>query len=120
MSTAEAWDKFADAVGEDSDTFTNTMVPAFQAFGIPIQDVGKYSNELAYTFNATGVTADQFATAINRAGPEIAATGATMDDLSAIMLILKERGYNSRNMMSELTTSIGNQADANMDGKVLI
>jgi len=118
MSTAEAWDKFADAVGEDSDTFTNTMVPAFQAFGIPIQDVGKYSNELAYTFNATGVTADQFATAINRAGPEIAATGATMDDLSAIMLILKERGYNSRNMMSELTTSIGNQADANMDGKV--
>ena len=41
-----------------------------------------------------------------------------MDDLCAIMLILKTRGYDSRNMMSELTTATNSASDANKDGVV--
>lgn len=118
MTAAEGFDSLADAVGVSSDTLTSQMVPAFNAMGISLTEVGQYSDVLAYTMNATGVTVQDFAGAVKRAGPELAAAGVGMDDLSALMIILKDRGYDSKNMMSELTMATGAQADANDDGKV--
>ena len=118
ITTARGFDQLADAVGVNTDLLTTQMIPAFKAMGVSVTEVGQYSDILAYTMNATGVTVTDFTSAVKRAGPELAAAGVDMNDLAAIMVILKEKGYVGRNMMSELTTATGAQSDANKDGKV--
>ena len=118
VNTASSFDLLSHAVNVDADILTAQMVPAFKAMGISIQDVGQYSDVLAFTMNATGVRVEDFTMAVKRAGPELASAGVGMNDLAAIMVILKDRGYEGRNMMSELTTATGMSSDANKDGKV--
>jgi hypothetical protein len=118
IETANGFDVLADAVGVPTDLMTAQMIPAFKAMGISLQDVALYSDVLAYTMNSTGVTVSDFTMAVKRAGPELAAAGVTMDDLAALMVILKDRGYEGRNMMAELTAATSSTSDANKDGKV--
>lgn len=118
ISTAEGFDALADATQQEADIMTTSMIPAFNAFKIPLQDVGKYSDALAFTFNTTQVSADEFGRTMAKMGPELNNAGLSMNDVLAIMVNMKEAGYTNKNMMTELTAAMAKSNDVNKDGKV--
>jgi|GEM_PF-6257190 len=120
MSTLGDFDLLADAVGESTDKLTSDLIPAFRALNIPLTDVGDYVDRLAYTFNATNIPADEFSSVMQRMGPELGRAGVSLDDVTTLLVLLKDRGYEGRNAMQELTSATGKSADANKDGIVTL
>jgi hypothetical protein len=93
------FDLLADAVGKPTDKLTAQMIPAFNAFGIAADQTGPYVDRLAFAFNTTNVPVDEFSRVMARMGPELAAAGVGIDDVSTMLVLLKDHGYEGRNAM---------------------
>ena len=118
IETAKAFDTFADAVGVSSDQFAANMIPVLKAFNIDIRDVGDHADYLAYTMNATGVSTDEFSRAMVRLAPQLNEAGISIEEASLLLVMMKEHGYQSRTMMSELSAATSEASDVNKDGVV--
>ncbi len=118
IETAKAFDTLADAVGVSSDQFAANMIPVLKAFNIDIRDVGDHADYLAYTMNATGVSTDEFSRAMVRLAPQLNEAGISIEEASLLLVMMKEHGYQSRTMMSELSAATSEASDVNKDGVV--
>lgn len=118
LATATAFNTLADGLQVPADQLTDQLIPAFNAFGVALEDVPDKVDMLAATFHTTGVDVDDFSKAMQRIGPSAADFGLSMEDICAALVVMKDEGYDGRKMFSVLTAAVSENTDANKDGKI--
>jgi len=90
--TATAFDTLGDAVGMSAQDVTTIMIPAFNAFKIPLEDANQ--NTDAFTFLVRNSTIDlaDFSTTMNYLAKDVDKLGISLDDTVGVMLALKDKG----------------------------
>lgn len=88
--TVEKFDELAGATRTESSILIGQLIPAFNAFRIPLQDVGKYSDELTYLFRTTQVDMADLASTSQKVGSAFSRMGLTLQDEIALLKILND------------------------------
>jgi len=118
LATASAFDTLADGLDMPTDAITDQLIPAFNAFGISMDEVPGKVDMLASVFHESGVDIEDFSGAMKKIGPTASGFGLTMEDIGASLIVMKDAGYDGRKMFSVLTSAISETSDANKDGKI--
>ena len=91
------------------------MIPALNAFGIPLAKVGDHIDGLTYLTKNSTVDFQDFTGTMSSLGPKLNDMGLSMEDSEAIMLGLSKAGYEgtaaTRLFRSAVTDSKGNVDD---------
>jgi hypothetical protein len=111
--TASAFDTLADATGQNADTLTEAMVPAFNALGIELADAPSKIDGLATMFRQSNVDLGDFSTMMTRMGPDLGKMGMGLTDVEAILMSFADKGITGRKATSELTDAI-NESDGDI------
>lgn len=112
-ATANAFDNLADATGYEASEVATNLIPAFNAFGIPLQNAGQYTDQLTYLMRNTTITMGDFSSTIDKLAPEMDTLGLTMDQTVAILKALSDKGIQgaaaTREFRSAVTAAEGDQ-----------
>jgi len=90
--TAKAFDDLAEATGSEASQVTDTLIPAFNVFGIDLADAGDVVDKFTWLTKNTTVNLDDFGSAMTWVAKEGSTLGLTLDDMVAIMAVLNSRG----------------------------
>ena len=125
QAIAKNFDVLGDAIGVPADQLTSMMIPALNAFGIPLKESGEHLDSLTHLFRNTTIGTDDFSRVMTKLAPDIRAMGLSMDDVIAILEDFHSRGIQGRaatSMLSEGITSYRKQVEegtATQDGFLL-
>src|SRR5574343_284546 len=92
QATANAFDNLADATGSDAAIVAQQLIPAFNAFGIPLQNAGQYTDQLTYLMRNTTITMEDFSSTIDKLAPDMSTLGLSMDQTVAILKAMSDKG----------------------------
>jgi methyl-accepting chemotaxis protein len=90
--TAKAFDSLGSAIGEEASQVADTLIPAFNVFGIDLADAGGVVDKFTWLTKNTTVNLDDFGAAMTWVAREGSTLGLTLDDMVAIMAVLNSRG----------------------------
>ena len=93
QSIAKSFDTLGDATGVAADTVTASMIPALNAFDIPLTEVGQHIDGLTYLTKNSTIDLLDFTSTTTALGPKLNAMGLSLEDTEAIMLALSKAGY---------------------------
>jgi hypothetical protein len=93
QSIAKSFDTLGDATGNAADVTTSAMIPALNAFDIPLTEVGKHIDGLTYLTKNSTIDLLDFTSTTTALGPKLNAMGLSLEDTEAIMLALSKAGY---------------------------
>jgi len=91
-STATAFDTLGDAIGRPASEVTDTLIPAFHAFGIPLEEAGANTDALTHLFRNTTIEMSDFSSTMNYLAPDIDTLGIGLGDTAAILEALAAKG----------------------------
>ena len=115
-----ACDTLGDGIGVPADQLANMLIPAMSAFGETATDIPGKVDSIAYTLTNSQVNFSEWQRMIVTIGPDLHKMGLSIDDVNAVMMILKDRGIQGKDMLQELKKGMDDSADANKDGKISI
>lgn len=92
QTTANAFSDLGTAIDADADVLAEQLIPAFNAFNIPLEDVDENIDTLTHLFRNTTIDMGDFATTVNRLSPDLDSLGITMEDAAAILEALADKG----------------------------
>ena len=104
--TATALDTLGDAVGVPASQVTEKLIPAFNAFDIPLEEAGQHTDTLTHLFRNTTVEMSDFSTTVNRLAPDLDLLGIGLDDAAAILEALAAKGVQGSAATREFRTAI--------------
>ncbi len=104
--TASAFDTLADATGQNADTLTDQMVPAFKALGIPLEEAPGQVDGLATMFRKSNVDIGEFSKIMTKVGPDLGEMGVGLEDVEAIMMSFADRGIQGREATSRFAEAV--------------
>lgn len=113
MAAATAFDMLADANGANAAIMAQELIPAFNAFGIPLTEVGKHIDSITYMTRNSTITWEDFAGVTSKLGPQMHDAGLSMEDTAAILLVLEQNGYKGRNATAAFRDAV---TQASKDG----
>ena len=90
--TATVFDTLGDAIGMSASEITTYMIPAFNAFGIPLVDAGDHVDALTHLMRNTTITMGDFATGFKQVAPFIDELGLSMTDYIGILEAMSAKG----------------------------
>lgn len=104
--TATAFDTLGDAIGIPASQVTEQLIPAFNAFGIPLEEAGQHTDTLTHLFRNTTVEMSDFSSTVNRLSPDLDMLGIGLDDAAAILEVLAAKGVQGSAATREFRTAI--------------
>jgi hypothetical protein len=91
-ATATAFDTLGDAINMPASQVTDTLIPAFNAFDIPLEDAAAHTDAFTHLVRNTTIDLGDFSTTMNYLAPDIDTLGISLGDTVAIMEALADRG----------------------------
>lgn len=104
--TASAFDTLGDAIGPPASVVTEMLIPAFNAFDIPLEEAGQHIDTLTHLFRNTTVEMSDFSSTVNRLAPDLDLLGIGLDDTAAILEVLAAKGVQGSAATREFRTAI--------------
>jgi len=115
-SITNALDALADATGNTTDATTEMMIPALNAFNIPLTDAGKHTDSLTYMMKNSTLGLEDFSAAMKRMAPNIQASGMSMDQVITVLMTLESKGIKGRAALTLLNAGFTAMEKATADG----
>jgi hypothetical protein len=106
QKTAFAFDALADATGYEASQITDIMIPAFNAYGIALEDAGNYTDMITHLMRNTTITMEDFSSTIDKLAPDIGTMGLTMEQTVAILEALAAKGVQGASATREFRTAV--------------
>lgn len=91
-ATATAFDTLGDAINMPASQVTDTLIPAFNAFDIPLENAAAHTDAFTHLVRNTTVDLGDFSTTMKYLAPDIDTLGIGLSDTVAIMEALADRG----------------------------
>jgi phage-related minor tail protein len=106
QNIANAFDTLADATGYEASQITEIMIPAFNAFGVELQDAGSYTDMITHLMRNTTISMEDFSSTIDKLSPDIGTMGLTMEQTVAVLEALAEKGVQGSAATREFRTAV--------------
>lgn len=113
-NTATAFDTLGDAIGLPASEVTRSLIPAFNAFNIPLENASENTDMLTHLMRNTTVELSAFANMVNRLSPDLATMDMSMEQAVAVMEALADKGIQGTAATLEFRTAV-----SSADGDVL-
>lgn len=105
-STVNSFKMLGEVLGEDTTTIESEVIPALNAFGIKVTDIGDYAYIFANVARTTTLSVSDFAYSVSRLAPNLTTMGLGLEDIAAIFEILADKGIQGRTAMTLFTQTI--------------
>lgn len=109
---SNVFDTLGDATGEEASSVARMLIPAFNAFGIELQDAGKYSDMFTQLTRNSLVDLGDFANVVEYLAPDISKLGLSIEDAAAIMQALNDKGIQGMRATRLLRSAVSEAAQA--------
>ena len=105
-ATATAFDTLGDAIGRPASEVTSALIPAFNAFGIPLEEAGTKTDTLTHLFRTTTIDMGEFSGAMNYLSADIGTLGISLEDTAAILEAMAAKGIQGSAATREFRTAV--------------
>ena len=105
-ATATAFDTLGDAVGLPASEVTTSLIPAFAAFGIPLEDAAAHTDTLTHLMRNTTVEMSDFSSMVNYLAADLDTMDLSMTDSVAVMEALAAQGVQGSAATREFRTAV--------------
>ena len=105
-ASATAFDTLGDAIGLPASEVTRSLIPAFNAFGIPLEEAAANTDMLTHLMRNTTVELGAFANMVNRLSPDLATMDMSMQQAVAVMEALADKGIQGTAATLEFRTAV--------------
>jgi len=106
QTVATAFDTLGDATGMSASQITSIMIPAFNAFNIPLQDASQYTDIFTHLTRNTTVSMSDFSSMLKYVAPDLDTLGLSMQDSVAVMEALADKGIQGSAATREFRTAV--------------
>lgn len=103
---ATVFDTLGDATGKSASEVASVMIPAMNAFGIPLEEAGKHTDILTHLSRNTTVGLDEFSSMVNYLAADLGTMDITMMDSVAVMEALADKGITGSAATREFRTAV--------------
>ena len=115
QATATAFDTLGDATGNTASVVTRMMIPAFNAFKIPLEDAGSHTDTMTHLLRNTTIEMSDFSSAMNYLSADLGPLGISMEDTVAILEAMADKGIQGSAATREFRTAVtGAEGDVNL------
>ncbi|GAI35462.1 unnamed protein product, partial [marine sediment metagenome] len=105
-ATGTAFDTLGDAIGMTASQVTTIMIPAFNAFQIPLEEAGNYTDIFTHLARNTTIELGDFSTAMNYLAADLRTMDLEMIDVVAVMEALSDQGIQGSAATREFRTAV--------------
>ena len=105
-ATATAFDTLGDAVGIPASEVTTSLIPAFAAFGIPLEDAAAHTDTFTHLMRNTTVEMKDFSSMVNYLAADLDTMDISMTDSVAVMEALADKGIQGSAATREFRTAV--------------
>jgi len=105
-ATATAFDTLGDAIGLPASQVTSTLIPAFNAFNIPLENAADHTDAFTHLVRNTTVDLGDFSTTMKYLTPDLDALGLGLNDTVAIMEALADKGIQGSAATRQFRTAV--------------
>ena len=106
QSIAKTMDTLGDATGNSAATVTSGLIPAMNAFDIPLSNVSDHMDGLTYLTKNSTIDLTDFLGTVSSLGPKLDSMGVSLEDTEGIMLALADVGYQGTAATKRLRSAI--------------
>jgi methyl-accepting chemotaxis protein len=107
QAISKSMDTLGDATGNSAATVTSSLIPALNAFDIPLEQVGDHIDGLTYLTKNSTIELSDFTSTMSTLGPKLNDMGLSMEDAEAIMLSLNDAGYQGAAATKAFRSAVG-------------
>lgn len=112
-ATATAFDTLGDATGKTASQITTMMVPAFNAFKIPLEDASEYVDFFTHLQRTTTIELESFSGMVNYLAADLDTMDLSLENSIAVMEALADKGIQGSSATREFRTAV-TAADGNV------
>jgi hypothetical protein len=105
-TAAQAALALGDANSTTGSDVANNVIPALQAYGLTVDDLGAKSDALTAITHSTKYGLDDVANMLARTAPTAAKAGLSFDDMTQMIEAMGQKGVPARSAVSEIDTAI--------------
>lgn len=105
-ATATAFDTLGDATGKTASQITTMMVPAFNAFNIPLEDANEYVDLFTHLQRTTTIELESFSGMVNYLAADLDTMDLSLEASIAVMEALADKGIQGSSATREFRTAV--------------
>ena len=105
-ATATAFDTLGDAIGIPASEVTTSLIPAFAAFGIPLEDATAHTDTFTHLMRNTTVELGDFSSMVNYLAADLDTMDISMTESVAVMEALAAQGIQGSAATREFRTAV--------------
>lgn len=105
-ATATAFDTLGDATGKTASQITTMMVPAFNAFKIPLEDASEYVDLFTHLQRTTTIELESFSGMVNYLAADLDTMDLSLENSIAVMEALADKGIQGSSATREFRTAV--------------
>ena len=103
---ATAFDTLGDAIGVPASEVTRSLIPAFNAFGVPLEDAAKHTDTFTHLMRNTTVELSDFSSMLNYLAADLGTMDISMTQSVAVMEALADKGIQGSAATREFRTAV--------------
>lgn len=104
--SATAFDTLGDAIGLPASEVTKSLIPAFNAFGIPLQEAAAHTDTFTHLMRNTTVELSDFSSMLNYLAADLGTMDISMVESVAVMEALADMGIQGSAATREFRTAV--------------
>ena len=105
-ATATAFDTLGDAIGLPASEVTSRLIPAFNAFGIPLADAAEHTDTFTHLMRNTTVELSDFSGMVNYLAADLDTMDLSLTDSVAVMEAMAAQGIQGAAATREFRTAV--------------
>jgi len=105
-ATATAFDTLGDAIGLPASEVTTRLIPAFNAFGIPLKDAGDHTDTFTHLMRNTTVELSDFSGMVNYLAADLGTMDMSLEESVAVMEAMADKGIQGSAATREFRTAV--------------
>ena len=94
------------ATGNSANYVAQHMIPALNAFNIPLNEFGEHTDTIMHLLRNTTIEMSDFSSTVNRLSPDLDMLGIDLEDTAAILEVLAAKGVQGSAATREFRTAI--------------
>ncbi len=91
-ATATAFDTLGDSIDKPAAEVTKALIPAFNAFDIPLENAAENTDALTHLFRNTTIDLQDFSSAMNYLAPDLETLDIGLGDTAAVLEAMAAKG----------------------------
>lgn len=104
--SAETYDMLSHAIGESADVIATGLVPAMNAYKIPLADTSKHVDAVTYALKNTNLTFDEYSNFLTKTGPSMSKFGLSLEDTTAALVELYKKGMTGKQAIAAIEAAV--------------